>query len=176
MLGITFYALRCYASAAEHDVAIVQDHRLAGRHGVLRAGERDVQVATRPRRHAGGDRRGMRSDLRLAVERRGGPFAADERYAAGVEGVALQRRARADDDGVARAVEPGDVERLAGGDAKPFALADRVERQAVVPANLAAVQIDDRAGAQAVGLLLDQQVAIVAAGDEADILALGAIG
>ena len=60
-----------------------------------------------------------------------------------------------------------DIQRLIGGDTKAAPLADGVQRQAFMPAKLAALHVDDWAGAQAIGALLAQQVAVIAAWDEA---------
>ena len=67
------------------------------------------------------------------------------------------------------------VERLGRGDADPAALARRVAPDAVVPAELAAVLVDDRAlgGLEAAAL---EEGAVVVAGEEAGLLALAALG
>ena len=91
------------------------------------------------------DRCGVRANLGLAVERRIRPFSADKRDLRGIQRAAIKRLLRADDHRVARGIQRRDIQRLLGGDAKAAALADRVERQALVPAKLAALH-DRRSG------------------------------
>ena len=57
-----------------------------------------------------------------------------------------QRLARADHDAAARRIELDDIERRAGGDAQSLALADGEMNDALMPADDAAVEIDDVAG------------------------------
>ena len=64
-------------AATQHDIAIVQDDGLTGRNGALRAGELDMDMAGLTWRDARIDRRGVRADLGLAVERLVQPRAAD---------------------------------------------------------------------------------------------------
>src|SRR6476646_1024991 len=90
------------------------------------------------------DGRGVRTNLGLAVEWRVGPFRADKRDLRGIQRAVLKRLLRADDHGVARGIQRCDIQRMCGSDAKAAALADRVERQALVPAKLAALHVDDR--------------------------------
>ena len=57
-----------------------------------------------------------------------------------------QRLARPDHDAAARGIELDDIERRAGGDAQSLALADGEMNDALMPADDAAVEIDDVAG------------------------------
>ena len=95
--------------------------------------------------------------------------------AAGLELGDGKRGARADDDDVLPRLAPQRVERLAAGDAEALSLAGCEAPEAAVPPQLAAVGVDDRAvpARQAAPL---EEVAIVAAGQEARLLALGAAG
>ena len=67
------------------------------------------------------------------------------------------------------------VHRLRGGEPDPAALSRRIPPDAVVTAELDAVLVDDRAGTSGEALPLEER-AVVVAGEEARLLALGALG
>ena len=82
----------------------------------------------------------------------------------------------ADDDAVMCHVEVHDVERLRMRDAEAFALADRVERHALVMAEHMALLVDDIAWMQAGGILRAQVGLVVIMRHEADLLAVRLVG
>ena len=77
-----------------------------------------------------------------------------------------------DDPGVLR-LEPHDEQRLAGRNAEPLALADREVDDALVPADHAAIDMHDITRHSCLRAQLGDHVGIAAAGDEADVLAVG---
>src|SRR5579871_1676211 len=83
-----------------------------------------------------------------------------------------QRFARADHDAARRGIEPHDKQRRAGGDAEPSPLADREMRNALMPAQHAAVEIDDIARLKRVRPQAADDIGIAAGRHEADILAV----
>ena len=87
-----------------------------------------------------------------------------------------QRLARADDHARRPRIERDDIERLRGGDAEAAALADRVVEDAGVAAEHAAVDMDDVAGLGGARQQPLDHLAVVAGGDEADVLAVGLVG
>src|SRR4029079_3790242 len=82
----------------------------------------------------------------------------------------VQRLARADDDAAALAVEPHDVKRPAGRDAKTLAPPDGEIDDAGVMAEHLAAQIDDFAGLRRTWLETLNHIGIVSARYKADIL------
>src|SRR4051794_3827941 len=161
-------------AAAEEAGAGVEDAGLAWGDAGLGEGELDPGVAGLAADAAGdGGLVVAVPDLdRLAVGRRGaGPARVGE-----IDARAGAGRARADDDAAAGGVEGLDVEGLAVGDAQAAALADRVAGDALVPAERAAVGVDDLARLGRVGAEAGDEVAVVALRDEADVLALGLVG
>ena len=80
--------------------------------------------------------------------------------------------ARADHDAAALGLDADDVEPLAVGDMQAAPLAHGEAGGAVVAAEQAAVDVDDLAGLERVGPQTRHHVAVVAAGHEADVLAV----
>ena len=87
-----------------------------------------------------------------------------------------ERGARADRDRVGARVGGEDVERLAGRDAEPAALPDRVEVVAAVAAELAPGRVEDRAGALAHAAVAGEERRPPGAGEEAEVLRVGLLG
>ena len=87
-----------------------------------------------------------------------------------------QRLARADHDAARRRIEPHHEKRLGRGDAEAAALADGEIDDAVVPAEHAAVEIDDLAGLERVRLQPLDDVGVAAGRHEADVLAVMLVG
>ncbi len=83
---------------------------------------------------------------------------------------------RSHHDLVARRIEADDVQRLGAGDLQAFALTDRVVDDAVVAAELAAVDMHDVAGLQRAGLQALDDAGVAARRHEADVLAVGLLG
>src|SRR5262249_29689926 len=79
-----------------------------------------------------------------------------------------QRLARADHDAARGCIEPHDIERMAGGDAEPAALADGEMDDAGMPAQQTAVEIDDVAGYGGAGLEPLDHLGVAARRHEAD--------
>ena len=87
-----------------------------------------------------------------------------------------QRRPRADHDAAVGGVEPHHVERLAGGDAEPAALADGEIDDAGMAAEHPAVEIDDLARLGRARHQALDQVGIAPGRHETDVLAVGLVG
>src|SRR5262249_49670507 len=87
-----------------------------------------------------------------------------------------QRLARADHDAARGCIEPHDIERMAGGDAEPAALADGEMDDAGMPAQQTAVEIDDVAGYGGAGLEPLDHLGVAARRHEADVLAVMLVG
>ena len=96
-------------------------------------------------------------------------------HAADLDRSARERAAGADDERVRRGVRAERVQRLGRRDADAAALARRVAPDAVVPAELAAVLVDDRSVGRLEAAALEEG-AVVVAGEEARLLALAALG
>src|SRR5262249_55822062 len=87
-----------------------------------------------------------------------------------------QRLARTDPDAARRGVELHHIERMAGGDAEPLALADREMRNALMAAEHAAIEIRDVAGLHRIRLETADDVGVAAGGYEADVLTVMLVG
>src|SRR6185503_15898938 len=83
-----------------------------------------------------------------------------------------QRLARSHHDAAAGRIELDDVERRAGGDAEPLALADGEMNDALMPADCPAIEIDDVAGLDRAGLQAADNVGVAPGRHEADVLAV----
>jgi hypothetical protein len=120
------------APAAQHTVAVIEHNRLPGRNRPLGLLEHNPDALIMERRHDRRVRLEVRARLRHALEWSGGPLLVNKGDAARHEFAGRQCLLGADDHGVARRVERGDVQRLPDGDAETFALANSVERQAIM--------------------------------------------
>src|SRR5215208_4207852 len=96
--------------------------------------EFDMDATGRFRRDPRRNRRGVRANLGLAVERRIGPLRTNKRNLCGVKRAAIKRLLRADNHRVTGGIQRRDIQRLLGGDTQATALTDRVEWQTLMPA------------------------------------------
>src|SRR5262249_34891100 len=87
-----------------------------------------------------------------------------------------QRLARPDHHAARRRIEPHHIERMAGGDAEPAALADGEVDDAGMSAQQAAVKIDDVARLGRAGLEPLDHLGVAARRHEADVLAIVLVG
>ena len=160
-------ATRRDQAASDDGVAVVENGRLA--RARRRTPARRARAGSRApsARRVAGDRRRAVAELRLDA------LDVDVEPAARRDRRARERLARADDDGVRRGVGAEDVERLGAASAEAAPLAGREPPEAVVPAELAAVLVDDRAVARLEPVPPEER-AVVVAGEEARLLALGA--
>ena len=166
-------------AAAEDLVAVVEHRRLAGRHGPdrrrrsSRSSSRSPAVAGARSRRPGS--RGAGSGRR--AERRGRRAVPATNDARSSSTVRVSRSSRRPSWIVlVSGVDAADVARLTEGDAEALALADRVPRRAPVLAHPLAADVEQRPRLRLPAGALAQRVAVVAARDEADLLALGLVG
>ena len=87
-----------------------------------------------------------------------------------------QRLARPYHDAAAGRIELDDIERRAGGDAEPLALADREMNYALMPADGAAFEVNDVAGLDRTGLQPADDIGVAPCRYEADVLAVLLVG
>ena len=88
----------------------------------------------------------------------------------------LQRLARSDHHAMRIGLEPHHIERLRRGNAKTTALTDGEVHNALMATEHAALQVDDLAGRDSVGLQAVDDVGVAAGGNEADVLAVVLVG
>src|SRR5215469_3998355 len=133
-------------AAAKHPFAGVEHRGLARRHRAGRRVENELGVALlrtgiEPPRHRRLRRAKLYRDRHTSGERTAEPVQLakrDTRF--------RQCRARADDDSPLLGIEPEHIERLAGGDPEPPALADGKMGDAIVAAEHATAAVDDVTG------------------------------
>src|SRR6266540_1530385 len=140
-------------SAAEHARLsrrrIVEHAGLAGRDALFAGNEFDLITAV-DRAQPGRLRRARRAHAHEHLD----PVAddaiqqpvADPVDVAQPDAIHPQRLTRPNHDAAAGRIELDDIERRAGGDAQPLALADREMNDALMPADCTAFEIDDVAG------------------------------
>ena len=159
-------------TAAEDEIAVVEDEGLAGRDRPLRPIENEPHARAFKRPDGGGvfflaipcpgrcAQRTIRFRDRKPVEIRRGQLPA------------VQRALRTHGHGVLLHILSHDVKRLFRRDAEPPALTDRIADRAVMTPDHAPVRIEDLAlRIAAAGPALEKR-AVISVGDEADVLAL----
>src|SRR5205085_2704526 len=99
----------------------------------------------------------------------------DERHARDRDDASLQILTASELDRVRQRIDPADVARSVGGDAQPAPLAHREAGGAGVLTEASTVAVDDRSRCGSPSGTLPERVPVVAAGDEADLLALGLV-
>src|SRR5438034_736084 len=87
-----------------------------------------------------------------------------------------QRFARSHDNAARWRIEPNDVKRMTGSDAKPPALAHRKMDDAAVPAQHSPIEIDDIAGLGGAGFEPLDDIRVAARRHETDVLAVVLVG
>src|SRR5579862_7380682 len=171
-------------AAAQHTSlafgGIIEDASLAGRHAILARDQFDLDgamgVEAQPRRPRRPRRANLHKDFGTPFHRLADGAVAEPIDIAEPDAARAQRFARTDHDPARGGVEPHDIERRAGREAETAALADGEMDDAVMMAQHPAVEVDDfarRRGARAQSL---DDVRIMPARHEADVLAVLLVG
>src|SRR5438067_1567494 len=163
---------------------IVEHTSLSGRHAVFAANQLDLQldfeISLSMPVQPGGLRWARRSDLDVNFGMTLDCFAdgdiAEPIDVAQANATGPQRFARADHDPARRSIEAHDIERRSRGYAKAAPLTHGKMNDAVMPAEHAAVEIDDFARSGGAGTQAFDHVGIAAARHKADVLAVLLVG
>ena len=170
-------------SAAEHARLprgrIVEHAGLAGRYALLARDEFDFIAAigrAQPRRLRRAGRSHAHENLQPVADRAIERAVADPVDVAQHDAIHPQCLARSDHDAAAGGIQPHHIERRAGGDAQSPPLADGEMNDALMPADDAAVEVDDIAGLDRIRPQPADDVGIASGRHEADVLAVLLVG
>src|SRR6267143_431837 len=131
------------AAGADDDVAVVEDGGLAGGDGALRGVERDARSGGVERLDGGRGGFVLVADFGEGAKRAARLITGNPAHAFNFAACLSEDIVFADHDAVLFWINRENVERLAGGEAKPLTLAYRKIVNAVVVANHVAVFVDD---------------------------------
>src|ERR1700733_1335474 len=166
-------------SAAEHARlargCIVEHAGLAGGYALFAGDEFDFISAinrAEPRRLRRAGRSHPHENLQTLADRAIQRAVADPVDIAQHDAIHPQSLARADHDTAAGRIQPHHVERRAGGEAQSPPLADGEMDDALVPADNAAIEVDDVAGLDGVRPQAADDVGVASRRHEADVLAV----